>query len=81
MHVFNIHLFYCIRFCSFHAFLLIFFVCTAMDEQQYLKKRSLEARSKRRLILNQKRPSRFKISTEGEKMPRHANDGIVKYYY
>jgi len=53
-----------------------------MDEQQYLKKRSLEARSKRRLILNQKRPSRSKISsTEGEKVPCHANDGIVKYYY
>lgn len=52
-----------------------------MDEQQYLKKCSLEARSKRRLILNQKRPSRSKISTEGENMPRHTNDGIVKYYY
>ncbi|XP_024639344.1 uncharacterized protein [Medicago truncatula] len=48
---------------------------TAMDEQQYLKKCSLEARSKRRLILNQKRPSRSKISTEGENMPRHTNDG------
>ncbi|MCI08639.1 hypothetical protein A2U01_0029716, partial [Trifolium medium] len=52
----------------------------AMDKQIW-KKRSGEARLKRKMILNEKRPSRFRISPESEKMPHHANDGIVKPYY
>ncbi|GAU18866.1 hypothetical protein TSUD_228560 [Trifolium subterraneum] len=45
-----------------------------MDKQIW-KKRSGEARLKRKMILNEKRPSRFKVSPESEKMPHHANDG------
>ncbi|XP_045815303.1 uncharacterized protein LOC123908655 isoform X1 [Trifolium pratense] len=45
-----------------------------MDKQIW-KKRSGEARLKRKMILNEKRPSRFRISPESEKMPHYANDG------
>jgi hypothetical protein len=51
-----------------------------MDKQIW-KERSGVARFKRKMILNEKRPSRFRISPESEKMPHHANDGIVKPYY
>ncbi|KAK2371844.1 protein RDM1 [Trifolium repens] len=46
----------------------------AMDKQIW-KERSGVARFKRKMILNEKRPSRFRISPESEKMPHHANDG------
>ncbi|WJX54646.1 RNA-directed DNA methylation 1 [Trifolium repens] len=46
-----------------------------MDKQIW-KERSGVARFKRKMILNEKRPSRFRISPESEKMPHHANDGI-----
>lgn len=80
MHAFNIHLFYCI---SFARFLLSYrFLCvrTAMDKD-ILKKRSGEARSKRKLILNQKRPGKIRSFTEIKNLRHHANDGIVQPYY
>ncbi|CAL5187354.1 unnamed protein product [Lathyrus oleraceus] len=48
-------------------------------DKEILKKRSGEARSKRKLILNQRRPSKIRSFTEIEILHHHANDEMTRH--